>query len=74
MKAKLFVLALVCVSLAGCTTLYYRYTQGRGLDAAAAGGSLIPSPTLHSRGSIGNTGGSETRPRNIAFNYIVRAA
>ncbi|EFO3437589.1 phage tail protein, partial [Escherichia coli] len=38
------------------------------------GGSLIPSPTLHSRGSIGNTGGSETRPRNIAFNYIVRAA
>ncbi|HBI8282947.1 phage tail protein, partial [Escherichia coli] len=22
----------------------------------------------------GNTGGSETRPRNIAFNYIVRAA
>ncbi|EIY6216960.1 phage tail protein, partial [Escherichia coli] len=24
--------------------------------------------------SIGNTGGSETRPRNIAFNYIVRAA
>ncbi|EIC0435140.1 phage tail protein, partial [Salmonella enterica subsp. enterica serovar Montevideo] len=25
-------------------------------------------------GSIGNTGGSETRPRNIAFNYIVRAA
>ncbi|HGC4819575.1 TPA: phage tail protein, partial [Escherichia coli] len=21
-----------------------------------------------------NTGGSETRPRNIAFNYIVRAA
>ncbi|OKW54600.1 phage tail-collar fiber domain-containing protein [Escherichia coli] len=50
------------------------YTQGKGLDAAAAGGSLIPSPTLHSRGSIGNTGGSETRPRNIAFNYIVRAA
>ncbi|WP_225402497.1 phage tail protein [Escherichia coli] len=50
------------------------YTQGRGLDAANTGGSLIPSPTLHSRGSIGNTGGSETRPRNIAFNYIVRAA
>ncbi|MEG9612734.1 phage tail protein [Escherichia coli] len=56
-------------------TIFRRaYTQGRGLDAAAAGGSLIPSPTLHSRGSIGNTGGSETRPRNIAFNYIVRAA
>ncbi len=36
------------------------YTQGRGLDAANTGGSLIPSPTLHSRGSIGNTGGSET--------------
>ncbi|EPO6065503.1 phage tail protein [Escherichia coli] len=50
------------------------YSQGRGLDAANTGGSLIPSPTLHSRGSIGNTGGSETRPRNIAFNYIVRAA
>lgn len=45
-----------------------------GLDATNTGGSLIPSPTLHSRGSIGNTGGSETRPRNIAFNYIVRAA
>lgn len=45
-----------------------------GLDAADAGGTLIPSPTLHTRGSIGNTGGSETRPRNIAFNYIVRAA
>lgn len=56
-------------------TIFRRaYTQGRGLDVAAAGGSLIPSPTLHSRGSIGNTGGSETRPRNIAFNYIVRAA
>ena len=50
------------------------YTQGRGLDAADAGGTLIPSPTLHTRGSIGNTGGSETRPRNIAFNSIVRAA
>ncbi|EIV9085243.1 tail fiber protein, partial [Escherichia coli] len=47
------------------------YTQGRGLDATNTGGSLTPSPTLHSRGSIGNTGGSETRPRNIAFNYIV---
>lgn len=50
------------------------YTQGKGLDATSAGGTLIPSPTLHSRGSIGNTGGSETRPRNIAFNFIVRAA
>ncbi|MCT7448337.1 phage tail protein [Escherichia coli] len=50
------------------------YTQGRGLDATNTGGSLIPSPTLHSRGSIGNTGGNETRPRNIAFNFIVRAA
>ncbi|EJF1934490.1 TPA: phage tail protein [Escherichia coli] len=50
------------------------YKQGRGLDATNTGGSLIPSPTLHSRGSIGNTGGSETRPRNIAFNFIVRAA
>ncbi len=50
------------------------YTQGKGLDGTSAGGTLIPSPTLHTRGSIGNTGGSETRPRNIAFNYIVRAA
>ncbi|HDN1307330.1 phage tail protein [Escherichia coli] len=50
------------------------YTQGRGLDAVYTGGTLIPAPRLHSRGSIGNTGGSETRPRNIAFNYIVRAA
>ncbi|HCO5888219.1 TPA: phage tail protein [Escherichia coli] len=56
-------------------TIFRRaYTQGRGLDAADARGTLIPSPTLHTRGSIGNTGGSETRPRNIAFNYIVRAA
>ncbi|HGT4797014.1 TPA: phage tail protein [Escherichia coli] len=56
-------------------TIFRRaYTQGRGPDAADAGGTLIPSPTLHTRGSIGNTGGSETRPRNIAFNYIVRAA
>ncbi|HDB9642300.1 TPA: phage tail protein [Escherichia coli] len=56
-------------------TIFRRaYTQGRGLDAVDAGGTLIPSPTLHTRGSIGNTGGSETRPRNIAFNYIVRAA
>ena len=56
-------------------TIFRRaYTQGRGLDAADTGGTLIPSPTLHTRGSIGNTGGSETRPRNIAFNYIVRAA
>ncbi|ENB5590580.1 phage tail protein [Escherichia coli] len=50
------------------------YTEGRGLDATNSGGTLVPSPTLHSRGSIGNTGGSETRPRNIAFNFIVRAA
>ncbi|EEZ6200530.1 TPA: phage tail protein [Escherichia coli] len=56
-------------------TIFRRaYTQGRGLDAADVGGTLIPSPTLHTRGSIGNTGGSETRPRNIAFNFIVRAA
>ncbi|EPA8311610.1 phage tail protein [Escherichia coli] len=56
-------------------TIFRRaYTQGRGLDAADVGGNLIPSPTLHTRGSIGNTGGSETRPRNIAFNFIVRAA
>ena len=49
------------------------YTQGRGIDAAAPG-TLIASPTLHTKGRIGNTGGAETRPRNIAFNYIVRAA
>ncbi|CAH4009687.1 hypothetical protein AI2802V1_3828 [Enterobacter cloacae] len=49
------------------------YTQGRGLDAGSPG-SLIPAPTLHTRGRVGNTGGAETRPRNVAFNYIVRAA
>ncbi|UAN30245.1 phage tail protein [Enterobacter sp. JBIWA005] len=49
------------------------YVQGRGIDAAAPG-TLIASPTLHTKGRIGNTGGTETRPRNIAFNYIVRAA
>ncbi|HFV6640340.1 TPA: phage tail protein, partial [Escherichia coli] len=31
-------------------TIFRRaYTQGRGLDAADAGGTLIPSPTLHTR-------------------------
>lgn len=49
------------------------YTQGKGLDAGKPG-SLIPEPTLHSKGRIGNTGGYETRPRNVAFNFIVRAA
>lgn len=50
------------------------YTQGRGLDASSSVGDLIPSPTLHSKGRVGNTGGVETRPRNVAFNYIIRAA
>ena len=49
------------------------YMQGKGLDAGSPG-NLIASPTLHTRGRIGNTGGAETRPRNISFNYIVRAA
>ncbi|EFI6528047.1 phage tail protein [Escherichia coli] len=49
------------------------YTQGRGIDVGRPG-DLIPSPTLHTKGRVGNTGGDETRPRNIAFNYIVRAA
>ncbi|TGC21796.1 phage tail protein [Escherichia sp. E1130] len=49
------------------------YVQGRGIDAAAPG-TLIASPTLHTKGRVGNTGGAETRPRNVAFNYIVRAA
>ncbi|EOX7393999.1 phage tail protein [Enterobacter quasiroggenkampii] len=49
------------------------YVQGRGIDAANPG-TLIAAPTLHTRGRIGNTGGTETRPRNIVFNYIVRAA
>lgn len=50
------------------------YVQGRGIDASSTGGNLIPTPTLHSKGRVGNTGGTETRPRNIAFNFIVRAA
>ena len=50
------------------------YTQGKGLSSAGTGGDLIPYPTLHSRGRVGNIGGAETRPRNIAFNYIIRAA
>uniref|UniRef100_A0A7M2QMS2 Tail fiber protein n=1 Tax=feces metagenome TaxID=1861841 RepID=A0A7M2QMS2_9ZZZZ len=49
------------------------YTQGRGLDFGTPG-NYIPQPTMHSKGRIGNTGGTETRPRNVAFNYIVRAA
>ncbi|HHK9555463.1 TPA: phage tail protein, partial [Enterobacter sichuanensis] len=49
------------------------YALGKGIDVAAPG-TLIASPTLHTKGRIGNTGGAETRPRNIAFNYIVRAA
>lgn len=49
------------------------YVQGKGVDAGSPG-SLIASPTLHTKGRIGNTGGAETRPRSIAFNYIVRAA
>ncbi|WP_288460615.1 phage tail protein [uncultured Enterobacter sp.] len=49
------------------------YVQGRGIDAATPG-TLIASPTLHTKGRVGNTGGAETRPRSIAFNYIVRAA
>ncbi|HIB9057196.1 TPA: phage tail protein [Enterobacter hormaechei] len=50
------------------------YAQGRGIDASTNGGTLIANPTLHTKGRVGNTGGAETRPRNIAFNYIVRAA
>jgi len=50
------------------------YAQGRGIDSSTSGGTLIPNPTLHTKGRVGNTGGAETRPRNIAFNYIVRAA
>ncbi len=48
------------------------YTQGRGIDA---GTTLIPPPTMHSKGTIGynRDGGTETRPRNIAFHTLVRA-
>lgn len=37
-------------------------------------GSANTSGGVGSDNSIGMSGGSETRPRNIAFNYIVRAA
>ncbi len=52
------------------------YTAGRGIAATAdtGTGSFVPSPRGHSLGAIGIVGGIETRPRNIAFNYIVRAA
>jgi len=50
------------------------YVQGRGIDSSTTGGTLIPNPTLHTKGRVGNTGGAETRPRNLTFNYIVRAA
>ncbi|MGU5778739.1 phage tail-collar fiber domain-containing protein [Aeromonas caviae] len=52
------------------------YTGGRGIAATADTGlgSFVPSPRGHSLGAIGIVGGVETRPRNIAFNYIVRAA
>lgn len=50
------------------------YLQGRGVDAGVNGGTLIATPTVHTKGYVGYSGGSETRPRNISFNYIVRAA
>lgn len=51
------------------------YTMGKGVaDSLGASNVLIPSPTAHTAGAIGITGGVETRPRNVAFNYIVRAA
>ncbi|BDA14027.1 hypothetical protein KAM339_025680 [Aeromonas caviae] len=52
------------------------YTAGRGIATTAdtGAGSFLPSPMGHSLGAIGIVGGVETRPRNIAFNYIVRAA
>ncbi|MBQ4781305.1 phage tail protein [Pectobacterium carotovorum] len=39
---------------------------GKGLQDGAA--------TLYSQTGVNNNSGTETRPRNIAFNYIVRAA
>jgi len=52
------------------------YPAGRGIPATADTGasSFLPGPRGHSLGAIGIVGGVETRPRNIAFNYIVRAA
>lgn len=38
------------------------------------GGTMNSAGGVGSDKSIGMSGGSETRPRNIAFNYIVRAA
>jgi hypothetical protein len=36
------------------------------------GGGGVPAPTVGST-STSVTGGSETRPRNVAFNFICRA-
>ena len=45
-------------------------TGGRFVVTADAFGELITANSI----STVSVGGSETRPRNVAFNYIVRAA
>ena len=50
--------------------VYFRVngvTTSSGVDDVMKYGDANPRPTS-------STGGNETRPRNIAFNYIVRAA
>ncbi|GKX47958.1 phage tail protein [Pectobacterium carotovorum] len=47
---------------------------GSGTPLYVGVGLQAGSATMYSRTSVNNNAGTETRPRNIAFNYIVRAA
>ncbi|MFJ5319255.1 phage tail protein [Pectobacterium versatile] len=47
---------------------------GSGAPLYAGKGLQDGTGILYSRTGVNNTAGTETRPRNIAFNYIVRAA
>ncbi|MGL4861358.1 MAG: phage tail protein, partial [Enterobacteriaceae bacterium] len=55
-------------------TLYAASTDRGASGGAGSFYTSNPSTIAMHETTIGNTGGTETRPRNIAFNYIVRAA